>query len=87
MLASTVSSKFLAYMAASEGFRYTMFKGHRSELCRMLPHLYICSSHSLRRAVGRFEETLTGFKWLGNRAIELEQEGLKVSCVKQVFSS
>mmetsp|Transcript_30392 Transcript_30392/g.79059 ORF Transcript_30392/g.79059 Transcript_30392/m.79059 type:complete len:625 (+) Transcript_30392:1234-3108(+) len=46
MLASTVSSKFLAAMGAAEGFR--------------------------------FEETLTGFKWIGNRAIELEQQGLQV---------
>jgi len=47
MLASTVSSKFIAAMAAAEGFR--------------------------------FSETLTGFKWLGNRAIELEeQEGMTV---------
>ncbi|KAF5841193.1 phosphoglucomutase, partial [Dunaliella salina] len=46
MLASTVSSKFLAAMSAAEGFR--------------------------------FEETLTGFKWIGNRAIELEQQGVQV---------
>ena len=26
----------------------------------------------------RFEETLTGFKWLGNRAIELKKEGYEV---------
>ena len=25
-----------------------------------------------------FDETLTGFKWLGNRAIELEKEGKNV---------
>lgn len=27
---------------------------------------------------GRFEETLTGFKWIGNKAIDLEKEGYKV---------
>jgi phosphomannomutase len=48
MLASSVSSKFLANMAAAEGFR--------------------------------FEETLTGFKWLGNRALQLQQEGFTVRC-------
>ena len=26
----------------------------------------------------RFEETLTGFKWLGNRAIQLREEGYTV---------
>lgn len=26
----------------------------------------------------RFEETLTGFKWIGNRAIDLEREGFRV---------
>ena len=25
-----------------------------------------------------FEETLTGFKWLGNKAIELEKQGTQV---------
>lgn len=46
MVASTVSSKFLARMAEVEGFR--------------------------------FEEALTGFKWIGNKAIQLEQEGYEV---------
>ncbi|KAI8092267.1 Phosphoglucomutase/phosphomannomutase [Gilbertella persicaria] len=46
MVASTVSSKFLARMAQVEGFT--------------------------------FEESLTGFKWIGNTAMRLEQEGLKV---------
>ncbi|KAG2178055.1 hypothetical protein INT43_003308 [Umbelopsis isabellina] len=43
MLASTVSSKFLAKLAVANGFL--------------------------------FEETLTGFKWIGNRAQELENQG------------
>ncbi|CAM0141477.1 hypothetical protein VKS41_003809 [Umbelopsis sp. WA50703] len=43
MLASTVSSKFLAKLAEANGFL--------------------------------FEETLTGFKWIGNRAQELENQG------------
>ena len=43
MLASTVSSKMLAAVAAKEGFQ--------------------------------FQETLTGFKWLGNTALGLEQVG------------
>lgn len=43
MLASTVSSRMLAKMAAVEGFH--------------------------------FEETLTGFKWLGNRARDLQKAG------------
>jgi phosphomannomutase len=43
MLASTVSSKFLAKLAEVNGFL--------------------------------FEETLTGFKWIGNRAQELEDKG------------
>lgn len=46
MLASAVSSKMLAAMAAKEGFV--------------------------------FRETLTGFKWLGNVAKDLEAEGLEV---------
>lgn len=46
MVASTVSSKFLARMAEVEGFR--------------------------------FEEALTGFKWIGNKAMELEREGYTV---------
>lgn len=46
MLASTVSSKLLARMAAAEGFR--------------------------------FQETLTGFKWLGNVAHQLEAQGYDV---------
>ncbi|KAG0181659.1 Phosphoglucomutase-3 [Apophysomyces sp. BC1034] len=46
MVASTVSSKFLARMAEVEGFR--------------------------------FEESLTGFKWIGNKAMQLEQEGYDV---------
>ncbi|KAF7723588.1 Phosphoglucomutase-3 [Apophysomyces ossiformis] len=46
MVASTVSSKFLARMAEVEGFR--------------------------------FEESLTGFKWIGNKAMQLEQEGYSV---------
>ncbi|KAI9493550.1 hypothetical protein BDB00DRAFT_822476 [Zychaea mexicana] len=47
MVASTVSSKFLARMAEVEGFR--------------------------------FEEALTGFKWIGNKAIDLEKEGYYVA--------
>ncbi|KAG2216869.1 hypothetical protein INT45_009400 [Circinella minor] len=43
MVASTVSSKFLARMAEVEGFR--------------------------------FEEALTGFKWIGNKSMDLEKEG------------
>ncbi|KAI9267914.1 hypothetical protein BDA99DRAFT_504345 [Phascolomyces articulosus] len=43
MVASTVSSKFLARMAEVEGFR--------------------------------FEEALTGFKWIGNKSMDLENEG------------
>lgn len=46
MVASTVSSKFLARMAEVEGFT--------------------------------FEESLTGFKWIGNTAMRLENEGLSV---------
>lgn len=46
MLASTVSSKFLAKLAEVNGFL--------------------------------FEETLTGFKWIGNRAQELENQGYNV---------
>ncbi|KAI9010316.1 hypothetical protein CLU79DRAFT_773822 [Phycomyces nitens] len=46
MVASTVSSKFLARMGEVEGFR--------------------------------FEESLTGFKWIGNKALELEKEGYNV---------
>ncbi|KAI7866258.1 hypothetical protein BDF14DRAFT_1875312 [Spinellus fusiger] len=46
MVASTVSSKFLARMGEVEGFR--------------------------------FEESLTGFKWIGNKAIDLEMQGLEV---------
>ncbi|CAO3678925.1 unnamed protein product [Rhizopus stolonifer] len=46
MVASTVSSKFLARMGEVEGFR--------------------------------FEEALTGFKWIGNTAMRLENEGLDV---------
>lgn len=46
MLASTVSSRMLAAMAAAEGFHYA--------------------------------ETLTGFKWLGNVAMELEAQGFDV---------
>eukprot|EP01134_Creolimax_fragrantissima_P006350 CFRG6350T1 len=42
MVASTVSSKFLAAMATKEGFN--------------------------------FEDTLTGFKWIGNRALQFEKE-------------
>ncbi|OBZ85290.1 Phosphoglucomutase-2 [Choanephora cucurbitarum] len=46
MVASTVSSKFLARMAEVEGFI--------------------------------FEDALTGFKWIGNTAMRLEQEGKRV---------
>jgi phosphoglucomutase len=46
MVASTVSSKFLARMAEVEGFT--------------------------------FEESLTGFKWIGNTAMRLESEGKQV---------
>lgn len=46
MVASTVSSKFLARMAEVEGFT--------------------------------FEESLTGFKWIGNTAMRLESEGKNV---------
>ncbi|OAD08840.1 hypothetical protein MUCCIDRAFT_176147 [Mucor lusitanicus CBS 277.49] len=46
MVASTVSSKFLARMAEVEGFR--------------------------------FEESLTGFKWIGNTAMLLEKQRLNV---------
>jgi phosphoglucomutase len=46
MVASTVSSKFLARMAEVEGFT--------------------------------FEESLTGFKWIGNTAMHLESEGRSV---------
>ncbi|KAI7898662.1 uncharacterized protein BX663DRAFT_524309 [Cokeromyces recurvatus] len=46
MVASTVSSKFLARMAEVEGFT--------------------------------FVESLTGFKWIGNTAINLESQGLNV---------
>ncbi|KAL7331662.1 hypothetical protein PS15p_203826 [Mucor circinelloides] len=46
MVASTVSSKFLARMAEVEGFR--------------------------------FEESLTGFKWIGNTAMRLEKQRLNV---------
>ncbi|KAI8378453.1 hypothetical protein BD560DRAFT_390473 [Blakeslea trispora] len=46
MVASTVSSKFLARMAEVEGFQ--------------------------------FEDALTGFKWIGNTAMRLEQEGKRV---------
>lgn len=46
MVASTVSSKFLARMAEVEGFT--------------------------------FEESLTGFKWIGNTAMRLENEGQQV---------
>ncbi|KAI8977624.1 hypothetical protein BDF20DRAFT_906547 [Mycotypha africana] len=46
MVASTVSSKFLARMAEVEGFR--------------------------------FEESLTGFKWIGNTAINLEKQNYTV---------
>ncbi|KAG1351654.1 hypothetical protein G6F62_002920 [Rhizopus arrhizus] len=46
MVASTVSSKFLARMGEVEGFK--------------------------------FEEALTGFKWIGNSAMRLEQEGYNV---------
>jgi phosphomannomutase len=46
MVASTVSSKFLARMGEVEGFK--------------------------------FEEALTGFKWIGNSAMRLEQEGYSV---------
>ncbi|KAJ3271811.1 Phosphoglucomutase-3 [Terramyces sp. JEL0728] len=39
------------------------------------------SSHMLEEFANvnglRFEETLTGFKWLGNRAIDIEREGTK----------
>lgn len=39
------------------------------------------SSHMLEELAKmngmRFEETLTGFKWLGNKAIEMEKEGTK----------
>ena len=44
MLASTVSSQMLGYMAKAEGFI--------------------------------FEETLTGFKWLGNVALQLREKGI-----------
>ncbi|RPB25506.1 phosphoglucomutase-2 [Terfezia boudieri ATCC MYA-4762] len=44
MLASTVSSQMLGYMAEAEGFI--------------------------------FEETLTGFKWLGNVALQLREKGI-----------
>ncbi|KAH6565777.1 hypothetical protein BASA50_003368 [Batrachochytrium salamandrivorans] len=41
------------------------------------------SMHMLKKVAEkegfRFEETLTGFKWLGNRAIELEKEGFQVA--------
>jgi phosphoglucomutase len=43
MIASTVSSRMLAAMAAKEGFH--------------------------------FDETLTGFKWMGNKALELDSRG------------
>ncbi|KAI8374330.1 uncharacterized protein BYT42DRAFT_547388 [Radiomyces spectabilis] len=46
MVASTVSSKFLARMGEVEGYR--------------------------------FEESLTGFKWIGNTAMNLEKEGYEV---------
>lgn len=32
-----------------------------------------------------FEETLTGFKWLGNRALQLEHQGMQVGVITSAW--
>ncbi|KAJ3326944.1 Phosphoglucomutase-3, partial [Kappamyces sp. JEL0680] len=63
-----------------------VLEGMRDRDGRLDPSLAVLttavSSHMLQELAKvegiHFDETLTGFKWLGNRAIELEQEGKKV---------
>lgn len=55
------------------------FKGDLSRCCILASAVSsqmlkkVCEIHGIR-----FEETLTGFKWLGNRACELKNEGVEV---------
>ena len=71
MLASTVSSKMIKTMAAAEGFqvRREMWRGGGGGVAiGRPPGPHPCD-------VRQFDETLTGFKWLGNRALELQAQG------------
>ena len=74
MIASTVSSKFLKSMAAKEGFKVRLCmlsqRDHSHITCAS-PRLHLPSPSS--RTV-KFEETLTGFKWMGNKARDLEAQ-------------
>lgn len=71
MLSSTVSSMILRTMAEAEGFNV-----------RCLRWLKITENPTpsplSHRNSTQFEDTLTGFKWMGNRARELEAKGKEV---------
>ncbi len=59
MVASTVSSKFLKAMAEKEGF---LFQVTSLPAARNCPRPFVCTTGS--------QDTLTGFKWMGNAAVE-----------------
>ena len=62
MVASTVSTKMLASMGKVEGFKVCHLT-----LNSFLYFLFILDF--------QFAETLTGFKWMGNKALELRAKG------------
>lgn len=73
MLASTVSSKILAAMARKEGFNF--------EVC-IFCRKYLIRNTGIKNNSNIFfsfwQETLTGFKWMGNKAVELIKDGKDV---------
>lgn len=78
MIASTVSSKFLKSMAEKEGFQVCLLS------LRVLEQIRVSGPHHSTPNVSsplQFEETLTGFKWMGNKARDLEKEGEHLLCI------
>jgi phosphomannomutase len=67
MLNTTVSSKMIKAMAEKEGFYY--------EVCFVNPSKWTSCGLYRNQLTVLSQETLTGFKWLGNVADELSRKG------------
>lgn len=79
MLSSTVSSKILHTMSKLEGFKFEVREDFQLESMNYICYCSDTQTKSLSFLSSlSLQETLTGFKWMGNRTCELMAEGKTV---------
>ena len=79
-IASTVSSKILHTICHKEGFNFVVRVCIFMNLYLTFATLWTAQTHErkIRNTYTVLQETLTGFKWMGNKACDLMQQGKTV---------